>query len=924
MNTVIRCTVGSMLAWLLFTTPALAAFPLPPAEWPSGRLPADVVPLEYDLDLTIIPDTDRFSGRVSILVDVRKPLAGFWLHGQYLDVSHAEIVPANGQPIAAQYTEVGDEGVAWLALADELPVGPATVTFDYSADFGRGLNGLYKVTVGDDDYAFTQFESVYGRKAFPSFDEPGFKTPFDIAVTTRENYAALSNTRAVDREALPDKLQRIRYASTAPLPTYLIAFAVGPLDVVEHAPVPPNEFRATALPLRGIAARGQGPRLAYALANTAPMVTELERYFGRAYPFDKLDIVAVPDFAGGAMENAGLITYREGLLLIDDPAPYEQLRWFGMVHAHELGHQWFGNLVTMPWWDDIWLNEAFAAWIQARVAGAWQPDLRLDQFVQGAALRAMAADSLTSARQIREPVNNADDIISAFDSITYQKGAAVLQMFESYLGPDVFQAGIQLHMQRFAFGSATVIDLIESLEEVAPDDVALRAPFESFLFQPGVPYLDVTASCADNEVTLDLSQQRYLPIGSKGNRAQTWQVPVCLALGTDNSRSEHCLLLSEAAQTFTLPVAACPSWVMPNAGGNGYYRWTLNDASATGNGNDTSTSTSSNTNTNTNNGTDALTAVFLTELNASERLAFIDSLTAGMAAGTVAPAALLEPLAVFAAAPEPGTVIALADAYTRVLDFLVAADDLPAARAYGLAAFGPRLAGLDGLDNEATLTAPERARLKKSLTKLLALVIRDPDMRTLLRLQAYAYLGYDDEDPGAAPLDPDLREVAITVAVQDSDTDFVRFLINDISASQDALRRGAGVRALAYATNPAAQSLGREFALTGGGGMRRNEFQAWAGELVNRDSGAANWAWLQANIDAYMTIGSERAQRDAPLYFARGLCTADDAAALRLLFTELDGAYALSARKLDQGVETVELCAAARAELAPAVGEFFN
>jgi hypothetical protein len=275
---------------------------------------------------------------------------------------------------------------------------------------------------------------------------------------------------------------------------------------------------------------------------------------------------------------------------------------------------------------------------------------------------------------------------------------------------------------------------------------------------------------------------------------------------------------------------------------------------------------------------------------------------------------------VFAAALEPGTVIALVNAYTRVLDFLVAADDLPAARAYGRAAFGPRLAGLD---DEATLTAPERARLKKSLTKLLALVIRDPGTRTLLRLQAYAYLGYGD-NPGVAPLDPDLREVAITVAVQDSDTDFVRFLINDISASQDALRRGAGVRALAYATNPAAQSLGREFALTGGGGMRRNEFQAWAGELVNRDSGAANWAWLQANIDAYMTIGSERAQRDAPLYFARGLCTADDAAALRLLFTELDGAYALSARKLDQGVETVELCAAARAELAPAVGEFFN
>ncbi|MEE4184147.1 MAG: M1 family aminopeptidase, partial [Gammaproteobacteria bacterium] len=732
------------------------------------------------------------------------------------------------------------------------------------------------------------------------FDEPGFKTPYDISVITRADYAALGNTRVIARTALPDNLQRLRYLRTEPLPTYLIAFAVGPLDVVEHAPVPPNEFRATPLPLRGIAARGQGPRLAYALANTAPMVTELERYFGRAYPFDKLDIVAVPDFAGGAMENAGLITYREGLLLIDEPAPVEQLRWFGMVHAHELSHQWFGNLVTMPWWDDIWLNEAFAAWIQAPIAGAWRPDLRLDTFVQGASLRAMAADSLTRARQIREPVNNADDIISAFDAITYQKGAAVLQMFETYLGQDVFQRGLQRHMQRFAFGSATVDDLIDSLEQAAPPGTALRAPFESFLYQPGVPYLDVTARCDASALRLELRQQRYLPVGSAGARDQVWQVPVCMALGGAAGRTEQCLMLTQPAQTFTLPVASCPAWVLPNAGGNGYYRWTLNPAGDVDSA--------------------ALTQAFLTELTPGERLTFIDTLTAGIAAGTVAPSALLEPLATLVAAPEPGTVAALADAYTRLLDFWVPAAELPAARAYGLQAFGPRLAALEA---DTALTAPERARLRQRLTALLALVLRDPATRATLREQAHAYLGYGAAAPAAAAeLPPDLRDVATRVAVQDGGVEFVRFLIDDIRSSQDALRRGAGVRALPHATDPAALQLGRDFALSGD--MRGNEFQAWADELINRDSGAANWAWLQGNLDAFMQVATERARRDAPLWFAAGLCSAADATRLQQLFTGLEGDYALSARRLEQGVETVQLCAAARSELAPALRAFFD
>jgi alanyl aminopeptidase len=865
-------------------------------DWPQGRLPAVVVPLEYDLQLTIIPDQPRFGGLVEIRVELQTALTGFWLHGRHLDVSNAEVIPAKGSPVTGRYTERGEDGVAWLELADEVPAGPAVIRIEYGADFEAGLNGIYKVLVGEDAYAFTQFESIHARKAFPGFDEPAYKTPFNISVTTRAGYEALSNTRVIRRENLAGGLQRLTYARTEPLPTYLVAFAVGPLDVVAHAPVPPNSYRKDPLPLRGVAAKGQGARLQYALENTAPIVTELERYFGRAYPFDKLDIVAVPDFAGGAMENAGLITYREGILLFDEPAPFEQQRWFGMIHAHELGHQWFGNLVTMPWWDDIWLNEAFAAWIQARVARVWRPDFRLDQFVQSAALRAMANDSLVSARQIREPVTDADDIVAAFDTITYQKGAAVLQMFESYLGEDVFRAGIQTHMQRFAFGSATVDDLIDSLEQAAPPDKPLREPFESFLFQPGVPYLNVSTACEQNEVSIKLRQQRYLPIGSRGRRDMRWQVPVCATFGYADERAQHCRLLTETEQSFSVPVEQCPQWVMPNAGGNGYYRWVLETGTAT------------------------LADHFLTGLNGGERLAFVDSLAAAVAAGDVPPATFLARLPLFAQAPEPLAVSAAANAYEQMLDFLVSPAQMAAARAYGMRAFAGRLAGLA---NEKSLTESERAMLRQRLTEMLALALKDEATRRRLKQQAYALLGYDGvETKTAQTLDPDLLEVGLIVAVQDSPADFTQFLIDHIRGSLDARRRYAGVRALAHATDEEALDLGRKFALSGD--MRGSDFQAWAGMLLNADSGAANWAWLQADIRSYMQAASERARREAPAYFSMGLCSDQDARRLRTMFVELENDYGLNERKLNQGIETVQLCSAAKAQLAPAVNAYLS
>ena len=463
------------------------------------RLPDTVHPERYRLDLTILPDTDHFSGRVEIDVRINAPVDVIWLHGKDLDVATATVTRDDGTALDIKYGEVTKDGMARLDLPETLQPQSVTLRLDYSAPFKATLNGLYKVEVGDDSYGFTQFESIYARRAFPSFDEPRFKTPFDISITTRSEYRAAGNTLPSEEVELADGLKRTTYATTERLPTYLVAFAVGPLDIVEWDPIPPSAHRDRPLPLRGLAVRGQGKRMTWALENTAELLTWLEEYFAIEYPYDKLDIVAVPDFASGAMENAGLITYREPLLLFGDQPSVNLQRRYAMTHAHELSHQWFGNLVTMPWWDDIWLNEAFASWIQAKAAHDWGPEYRFDRNTQARAINAMSVDSLITARQIRQPVNDSGAILNAFDGITYLKGAGVLQMIERYLGEDNFRAGIRNYMREHAFASATVYDLIAALTATAGADKDVKGVFESFLFQPGVPYIDVAVQCAGDE-----------------------------------------------------------------------------------------------------------------------------------------------------------------------------------------------------------------------------------------------------------------------------------------------------------------------------------------------------------------------------------------------------------------------------------------
>lgn len=753
--------------WLLGAlalSSAAFAQPVPP-----GELPDIARPLAYRLDLVVDPAEPRFRGRVEIDIVTTAPAATLYLHGSGLTVSRAEAVTGRMAVNAARYAQVLPSGVARLDFARPLAAGRHTLRFTYDAPFQDGASGLYRAKVGDDWYAWTQMEAIDARRMFPSFDEPRHKTPFSVTITADASLKAFANAPVAKQEIVThlgrnnNSAVVTTFATTKPLPTYLVAIAVGPFDIVETV-IPPNAVRRTPLAMRHIATRGQAARLAYAARETPRILALLETYFGTPYPYEKLDQIASPTH-GGAMENAGLIVYDDTLLLLDDDAPVNQLRNFGVVVAHELAHQWFGNLVTPRWWDDIWLNESFADWMGNRTAQAWRSDLGVDRVQAAGALDAMAGDSRAVGRPVRQPIVRNEDIMSAFDSITYAKGGQVLEMIEGYLGPDVFQRGVRRHLARYAGGTATSDQFFESIAAEAKNP-QLVAAFRSFVDQEGVPL--VTLTPAQNG-GYGLVQTRYRPIGV--SRAdQRWIVPVCARSG----EGRRCALLAEATGALP-PVVGTTAWIVPNAGAAGYYRFDLDAA-----------------------GWDRLIAA-TPGLPADEAMAVADSLTAGFLAGRVPAARLIAAARVFAThADRLVATRAPAELASLAPRFMTEADRAALARLMR-ALYGERLRGM-GLDLSRGAYAAEpadRRELRVTLARFVADHGRDAAARAALVAAAEAAVAGD-----AAALDPAFRRLAFGLAVRDRGRQFMARLHAALLVSQDPLFRGQAALGLGAADTP--------------------------------------------------------------------------------------------------------------------------
>jgi alanyl aminopeptidase len=553
------------------STAATAAPALDPPQ-PALRLPRNFVPTAYRARLAIDPAHDGFAGAIEIEGEVRERSKGFWLHGRGLKVSAARMTVAGRggkQPLRVEVAAVGDDLLS-LHPAEPVDPGSVTIALDYTGSFDlvQGT-GAYRHAFDGVPYIETQFESISARRVFPCLDEPDNKVSWQLTLDVPRQLVAVANTAATGETPLPSDAatKRVVFAPTKPLPSYLIAFGVGPFDVVDAGRT------RNGTPIRIIALHGRARQAQWAAETTARIVQLLEDYFGAPYPYDKLDQLARPTLFGGAMENAGLVTYASRLIM-RDPAqitPGERLAWVS-VAAHELAHQWFGDLVTTAWWDDIWLNEGFATWLAAKIVAqfdpAWHPDL-LDTAERETALR---ADSVVTARRVRQPISNAGDIFQAFDGITYQKGASILAMFERAIGPDKFRDGVRAYIARHRHGSATSADFIAAISEVAGRDVG--PAFHSFLDQAGAPVVRGELRCEPGQPPrLALTQRRYVRPGSPPVPEGTpWQMPVCVAYDRGGARGQTCGELTAASTELTLDAGTCPAWVFANAGGRGYYR----------------------------------------------------------------------------------------------------------------------------------------------------------------------------------------------------------------------------------------------------------------------------------------------------------------------------------------------------------------
>ena len=555
---------------------AMQKLPTPPATQadaaageapPLLQLPRDVKPLRYSIAMEIDPKKTRFRGSEDISVELQRPRSAIWLHGRNLHVSVASV-----SGISATFEQVNPEGLARLSLSRPAAPGPAIIHLECDAPFDRQIVGLYLAHEAGDAYAYTQFEAVDARRAFPGFDEPDFKTPFEVSLVVPDSDVAVANTSPVEESAAGEGRKRVRFAPTKPLPTYLLIWAVGPFDVVAAPSLPPNELRDHPLHVRGIAPRGRGGELQYALATGADELQILERYFGIGYPFEKLDHIAAPDYTYGAMENAGGILYREEILLFKPGSSGEQTKAaISSVMAHEMAHQWFGDLVTLRWWTEAWLNESFATWMGTRTVEEWNPSMQQSLTLLERAQEAMDVDALKSARAIRQPLDDIKNVWNQFDSITYQKGGTVLAMFERFLGKDTFRKGIHDYLVAHSFGGGDTDELLDSLSRASGRDV--KSAFHSFLDQPGVPLVSARTVCDGGTGRLLLEQARYRPLGSGTAADGIWLIPVCARYGANGAEREACTMLGEAAGE--LKLEGCPDWIVPNADAAGYYRWTL-------------------------------------------------------------------------------------------------------------------------------------------------------------------------------------------------------------------------------------------------------------------------------------------------------------------------------------------------------------
>jgi alanyl aminopeptidase len=795
--------VPNRVAALALFAAALLSLPHAP-DARAARLPSNVRPTFQAIHLALDPDSAAYSGTVRVDLEVGKPTVSVRFHAREMALRGAVLEGAAGR-IALTTAPPDSESIVVATADREIPAGRYTLAISFENDFDQKASSLYRLKSGDSWYAFTQFEAIDARGAFPSWDEPSFKFPYQITLSIPEKNQAVSNT-PVASETVVKGIRTITFAKTKPLPSYLLAIATGPLEFV---PIP-----GLRVPGRVVVPKGSTGLTKVAVEMAPPIFNALERWFGMPYPYEKLDLIAVPEYAPGAMENPGAITYADRFLLFDERTmSASERRTLSTYTAHEIAHMWFGDLVTMKWWDDLWLNEAFAEWMGNKISDEVNPQFLVRQHALTEAQDAFELDAQLATRAIRQPVERMENLFEAANALTYKKGQTVLGMTERWLGPDVFRKGVIAYLKEHAHGNAEGADLWRALGAASGKDV--RGVLASFLDQPGVPLIHATLG-QDGVVTL--MQKRFLNHGVEAPRPQSWKIPITLmylARGTPRTLN---VLLDKERTTVRLPRGDRPAWIHPNADEAGYYRWSVDPPALT-----------------------RLVAEAPTALTVRERIGLVQNATALLESGAIHGDHYLEILAGFAGDANPTVISALATGLSRVKATFLTSENEASFAVYVRRVLGPALDrfGLDrksGEEDAVSLVRP-------TLYAWLGDEGRDERVLTHAERLARSFLA----DRGS--IDPSLVKQALALAATRGDSALFneyrrRFETTDIPTDREPL-----LNALGSFRDPTLRSRALSYALTGP--LRPQELFWVAGAVssVPRQQDEA-WTWWRNNYDA--------------------------------------------------------------------------
>ena len=849
-----------MLRWIVVGFVLLLSAPAA-----AQRLPGTVLPEHYTLAFTPDLEKETFRGRESIRVTVTEPTTTITLQAAEIEFGEVTIT-AGGRTQKARVTVDPSKETATFTVPERLAEGPATIDVTYTGVLNDKLRGFYISKANGRKYAVTQMGATDARRAFPAFDEPIYKATYDISLTVDAGDTAISNGRQLTDTPGPEPGKHtLTFERTPKMSSYLVAMVVG--DFVCRA------GNADGTPLRVCSTPDKRDLTAFALEAATVEVKFFNTYFGIKYPFKKLDLIGVPDFSAGAMENAGAITFRDRLLLLDpSDASITTRARVASVISHEIAHQWFGDLVTMRWWDDIWLNEGFATWMQNKPLASWHPDWHVDRKDTTDTIGALGLDSLESTRPIRFKVETPDEINEVFDAIAYQKTAAVLRMVESYVGPESFRRGVVSYLKKFSYGNAAGNDFWTEVARVTgkPVDRIMR----SFVDEIGAPVITVRNKCSGPTKQVSLAVDRFVESSKASARQpQAWVVPVCFKNGTGAPR---CELIDRRESTLTQ--SGCgPTFA--NADSRGYYLSDYAAADIRAFSKDTSS------------------------LNTIEWMSLLGDEWRMVRSGRHDIDVYLDVASALSRNDAPEIVEVLEERLGEIDGTIASPDERPRFEAWVRARFGPALAtlGLPGDPKEPD----DRQRLRATLLSIVGLIGNDAAVQRRTRELAEQYIANPRSLSGtlastvlhvaAARGDRALYDQYVAQLTKTSATPELHYrFFNALPWFSD---QAIAKRTLEYAMSPAVRSQDSATLIGGLLASQATNDIAW-------DFTRTQWPALLKKLDIFQGV-------PGVVESLGGLCSATRAAEIKQFFAK--SPEPAVSRTLQMALERIDSCVALRA-----------